>query len=169
MQICACRRPPRATRSERTAVPHLPEQLFDVGNPERPLPSPKIIVEYEKLADRDLIGLDGVRLRKKGNHVADEGAGDPGRQFDRLLGMSDYALLWLVVLSGWQIFASERKMQSRRTLVSLCSPERTFFTLKFVELFVGCSREMLARRLRNRFSANHCSVPKSVEPTATGE
>jgi hypothetical protein len=82
-------------------------------------------------------------------------------------GMSD-ALLLLIVRGRWQIFASERKVHSRRAFVSLCSPERTFFTLKFVKLFVGCSREMLARR-RSRFSANHCSVPKSVEPSATGE
>ena len=61
-------------------------------------------------------------------------------------GMSD-ALLLLIVRGRWQIFASERKVQSRRTLVSLCSPERSFFTLKFGESFVSGSRKMLAGRL----------------------
>jgi hypothetical protein len=70
-------------------------------------------------------------------------------------------MLLLVVFNRWQIFgippvrsppdaydfASERKVQSRRTLVSLCSPERSFFTLKFGESFVSGSRKMLAGRL----------------------
>lgn len=58
----------------------------------------------------------------------------------------DDALLLLVVLNRREIFACERKVQSRRTFVSVCSPERTFFTLKFGKLLVGCSREMLAGR-----------------------
>lgn len=60
------------------------------------------------------------------------------------------ALLLLVVLSRWQIFASERESQTCRTLVSFRSPERTFFALKFGELLVDSAHEVFARLIRER-------------------
>jgi hypothetical protein len=80
------------------------------------------------------------------------------------------APLLLLVLKSWQIFASESKVQSRRTFVSICSPERTFFALKFVELLVDCSREMLAGRFCNRCALNHRRAsPESGHIIATRE
>ena len=54
------------------------------------------------------------------------------------------------------MFASEREVQSRRTFVSVCSPERTFFALKFGEFLV----EMLAGRLSN--SCSHNPPPRKL-------
>jgi hypothetical protein len=41
------------------------------------------------------------------------------------------ALLPLLLLHGWQVFAGERETQSRRTFVSVRLLERTFFAFKF--------------------------------------
>jgi hypothetical protein len=73
--------------------------------------------------------------------------------------VADDALVLLVILNRWQISASERKVQLRRTFVLVCSPKRTFFTLKFGELLVGCSHEMLSRCLSNRCALNHVASP----------
>jgi hypothetical protein len=83
-------------------------------------------------------------------HVLDEAARSPRvRNLDRFSEHADDALLLLVVLNRREIFASERKVQSRRTFVSVCSPERPFFALKFGEFLVGSAHEMVARRLSN--------------------
>jgi hypothetical protein len=63
----------------------------------------------------------------------------------------------LVVFNRWLVVASERETQARGAFVSVCSPERTFFALKFGEFLVGSAREMFARRLSN--PCRHNSPP----------
>jgi hypothetical protein len=65
------------------------------------------------------------------------------------------------------IYAADRQPQSLRPFLALSPLERKFPTDKFIELIFRGTPEMLAWRLRNRFSFNHRSVPKSVKPTAT--
>jgi len=73
------------------------------------------------------------------------------------LGAREGGELLLLVVLRWQIFASERESQARRTFVSVCLPEHTFFALKFGELLVGSAHEMFARRLSN--PCRHNSPP----------
>jgi hypothetical protein len=56
-----------------------------------------------------------------------------------------------------------------RPFRALSPLKRKFLTDEFVELIFRGTPEMLAWRIRNGFLFNHRSVPKSVEPTATGD
>jgi hypothetical protein len=66
-------------------------------------------------------------------------------------------LLQFVFLKRRQMFASEGEVQSRCTFVSVCSPERTFFALKFGKFLIDCAHEMFARRLANPCAHNSAS------------
>jgi hypothetical protein len=60
-------------------IPHLQEHLFHISDSKRPFPPAEIFVQYDELADRDLVTLDQVRFGKVGVHVADKGAGNDRR------------------------------------------------------------------------------------------
>ena len=64
-------------------IPHLLEHLLDLMQLDRPLTLALILAQDMDLAARDLVALDGAFLCVKGAHVANEGLGDLGRQFDR--------------------------------------------------------------------------------------
>jgi hypothetical protein len=67
-------------------------------------------------------------------------------------------LLQLVFLNRWQIFASERESQTRRTFVSVRSPEHMFFALKFGELLVDSAHEMLALIRERNYPFPKCGL-----------
>jgi hypothetical protein len=71
--------------------------------------------------------------------------------------MDLWRLLQLVVLNTRQIFAGERKVQSRRAFISICSLERTLFAFKLGQFIFDGAHEMLARCLSN--SLGHYAPP----------
>jgi hypothetical protein len=80
-----------------------------------------MLAKQPRLTGRDLIGLDGVFLGKEGRACLGRNCAPLPAVLPTVSGAwPTDALLRLVVLDRWQIFASERKVQSRRTFVSVC-------------------------------------------------
>jgi hypothetical protein len=72
------------TAGEVGVISHLQEHGFDVGKPKRLLARSLVLSEDMKLSKCNLIPLVPVFFSEVGAHVLDKGAGDGGREIERL-------------------------------------------------------------------------------------
>ena len=72
------------TAGEVGVISHLQEHGFDVGKPKRLLARSLVLSEDMKLSKCNLIALASVFFSEVRPHIFDKGAGDVGREIERL-------------------------------------------------------------------------------------